>query len=61
MVLKESLIKLTMEDKQLHFETSFLMDLVEEISFQKKTNLVIIGNFQYFKNATNIVIASSEI
>ena len=51
-----------MEDKQLHLETNFLIDLVKEVSFlQKKGNLAIIKNFQFLKNATNMVIASSEI
>ena len=60
MVFKECLIKLTINNKQLHFKTDLLADNIEEIPlFQKKNaNLVIATNLHFFKNAADFVIAS---
>ena len=40
MVFKECLIKLTINNKQLHFETDLLVDTVGEVPFFQKIMLI---------------------
>ena len=52
------LIKLTMDNKQLHSETNLLMYFVEEVSFfSKKKSYLVITYVHFSKNATNFIIA----
>ena len=57
-VTKECFIKLTINNKQLHFEINLLMKFVDEVFlfFKNNANLLILKISYFFKNATNFVI-----
>ena len=55
MFFKENLIKLTIKDKQLHFEINLLMHFLKEVSFFSKNN---VANFHFLKNTATFVIAT---